>query len=883
MKKFLTTMCVGLIANLFMVIPTQADNVVPLNAERDRDTFDPLDDVGGPDAFGYRFVDNLNGDTATYNWIELRGEPGVTWIEDWSQYDNGCSNSSHPIGFAFPFYGNSYSSFWVTTNGEIQFGASCAVGNGNSNGPLQASGPAVWPYGYNLHLQNGGDPTGNSVVGYKNFGSYTVIEFDSVGFASCGEGSTAKFQAILFNNGWIKFQYNHSELTGTCRYGVVLIQNGVSTFLRYRLQTNPITTRPLSEGRAIWYYTQLVVNGRCCYGSLGAPSCADITLDECLALDGAWDQSLTCAGDPCPSGGGEDCGTATPLIPGVVYTGNTGLNNNDFDYSIQSVGSPDVVFSYSPATDELLTLSLCGSGFATFLHYYVDDCIGAPVTWSAGDFCGIEEPNQAKLYCHPFLAGHTYYIVVDGSGLASGGYRFEASVCPPCPRPLNDDCVNAGGPYFPPATITGNSTCATQDCHLLTLHEGYDAQGETWEAITLTEERNLTIDYCGTPTVWPHVLPLLASGCPCESIGQEADSMLQDCPDGNWRLVWLGVPAGTYYYPVILRDSLNSGGEYTLHVSTSAPTVGRCCYGHPVQCDVTTNAVCETLGGIWSEGADCAVPCEEPGYCADGSLFSQNPPSPAPFQLNILTSDLSPATWEYDNFSGVTEPIAGIRVWGSRALFPFTFPGTDCSEDPMEFVVKFYNGVNQPDTLNPVCTYTVSAVGVPVNVTYPDHPLATQSWDIVFPTPCELTSGWVSVVGAGDPNCAFYWYNSLEGDNYSWQHLTHDTGIYYGSYPYDCAFCFTSANCDPASQVTIKLDEEAVDQVSIRFHVPAAGNYKVYRTIVADNDGDPDNGADPDWTLLTTVAAVAGFNTVTDAPLDAYVNYVIVHDCTPAP
>ena len=51
----------------------------------------PLDNSGGPDAFGYQFKDNVSPDTATYSWIELRGDGGATWISGWSSYDDGCA------------------------------------------------------------------------------------------------------------------------------------------------------------------------------------------------------------------------------------------------------------------------------------------------------------------------------------------------------------------------------------------------------------------------------------------------------------------------------------------------------------------------------------------------------------------------------------------------------------------------------------------------------------------------------------------------------------------------------------------------------------------------------------------------------------------------
>jgi hypothetical protein len=87
-----------------------------------------LDNSGGPDAGGYRYMDNVAPDTATYSWIELRGEAGVTWINLWTSHDDGYSyvgatspGARHPIGFSFDFYGVLHDSFRVSTNGFVQF------------------------------------------------------------------------------------------------------------------------------------------------------------------------------------------------------------------------------------------------------------------------------------------------------------------------------------------------------------------------------------------------------------------------------------------------------------------------------------------------------------------------------------------------------------------------------------------------------------------------------------------------------------------------------------------------------------------------------------------------------------------------------------------
>lgn len=72
--------------------------------------------TGGPDAYGYRYVDN-DGDSATYRWVD-------TTTGFWSTVNGmGDDNVVGPfdIGFQFPYYWYRVSQFWIHANGGISF------------------------------------------------------------------------------------------------------------------------------------------------------------------------------------------------------------------------------------------------------------------------------------------------------------------------------------------------------------------------------------------------------------------------------------------------------------------------------------------------------------------------------------------------------------------------------------------------------------------------------------------------------------------------------------------------------------------------------------------------------------------------------------------
>ncbi len=224
-----------------------------------RDNGNPLDNVGGPDGGDYYYVDSVTPDTATYDWIELRGDPEATWVTAWnSGSDDTYSTSRYGIGFSFPFYGVAQDSVRFATNGFIQF-TTTATSLSNSTLPSSnVAGPAIFPYWDDLHLTYGGQTNG-TVVAIKNFGNYTVIEYDSIGFC-CASGSELKFEVLLFDDGKIKFQYNtlHVVDSEDSSMTIGIQSNGAagSPALQYCYGSSGsnFTGHYPTNGLAIWFY-----------------------------------------------------------------------------------------------------------------------------------------------------------------------------------------------------------------------------------------------------------------------------------------------------------------------------------------------------------------------------------------------------------------------------------------------------------------------------------------------------------------------------------------------------------------------------------------------------------------------------------------------------
>jgi len=184
---------------------------------------------GGPDGFGYRFLDSNNPLGPDYEWIDI-SQTGTSTISYGVSGWGGDDNFSEPIplGFNFPFYGSSYDQAYVDVNGELLlapntwYNAYPGVNWDNDGNMFNYMYPIpgypqmpglIAVYWDDLHADQGmGD------IFFQSFGQapdrYTVIQWHNLRFhAGTGGAAQLKFQVILFENGQIKMQY-HTVATG---------------------------------------------------------------------------------------------------------------------------------------------------------------------------------------------------------------------------------------------------------------------------------------------------------------------------------------------------------------------------------------------------------------------------------------------------------------------------------------------------------------------------------------------------------------------------------------------------------------------------------------------------------------------------------------------
>ena len=176
---------------------------------------------GGPDAFGYEWIDsnepggptaNFQDISTTGTTVTLEATPGCSF----SPPDEGRATVTLPQ--AFSFYGQDYSQFFVNANGVILLDPAqtgCAFSNAAI--PTAAAPNAIIaPFWDDLDLTSGGSiqtqamPNGDFIVQWTDAGRFAGT-------------SSYTFQVVLSPSGAIHFEYG--TMTGTLDAATVGIEN----------------------------------------------------------------------------------------------------------------------------------------------------------------------------------------------------------------------------------------------------------------------------------------------------------------------------------------------------------------------------------------------------------------------------------------------------------------------------------------------------------------------------------------------------------------------------------------------------------------------------------------------------------------------------------
>ncbi len=313
-------------------LPTDDKNS-QMDAERgDRNE---LDSYGGPDSYGYNWVDSNEPDGPVYNWVELAS---VGTALNFTSDDQIIGVT---LPFSFPFYGSTYTEARISANGNIHFSAD-TVDYGNRSIPHgrlpnamlaalwddlspQLSGAHVWTY-------------------YDAANSRYIVQFDSVNHYSSTTGNYT-FEILMYSDGRIVYQYQ--QLSGTLTSCSVGIENETGTVGLQAVYNAAYLTNNLAiqfSARPIWL-------------SLGTPTDGTLNSGECQYLRLDFSAQSLAAGS---------------------YTGNLVFSSNDPDenptlipvtFMVGQLNPPtDLTINYIPETDQL-QFNWVGSGASLYKLY----------------------------------------------------------------------------------------------------------------------------------------------------------------------------------------------------------------------------------------------------------------------------------------------------------------------------------------------------------------------------------------------------------------------------------------------------------------------------------------------------------------------------------
>jgi len=192
---------------------------VPGKTDKPEPYFPPMTlDSGGPDIFGYSWIDSDDPNGPTYSWKDITsiGTPIAGLGDD-------TNLNPIPIGFNFEFYGTTFNSFRFCTNGFISF-TSTATSYTNNPIPTGTSEPhnLIAPFWDDLNFNDGGDAY------YRSTGDSLIISYVNVAHYSTGDPlGPYTFQMILLANGKIIFQYQ--DINDPNNSATIGIQNAAGT------------------------------------------------------------------------------------------------------------------------------------------------------------------------------------------------------------------------------------------------------------------------------------------------------------------------------------------------------------------------------------------------------------------------------------------------------------------------------------------------------------------------------------------------------------------------------------------------------------------------------------------------------------------------------
>ncbi|MEA3297402.1 MAG: hypothetical protein U9R56_06010, partial [candidate division Zixibacteria bacterium] len=159
-------------------------------------------DAGGPDLFGYYWIDSDETDGPAFAWEDV----STTGVDIVGDLDDDNYGGPYELGFEFSYYGNIYTQIYIGSNGIIGFVPTDMYSRLKTPLPTAATPNNIIAWLWDdLDPTNGNNP-GAHVYIYTD-GSRCVIQFEDYPEYQADPGDIVNAEVILESDGSIKLQY----------------------------------------------------------------------------------------------------------------------------------------------------------------------------------------------------------------------------------------------------------------------------------------------------------------------------------------------------------------------------------------------------------------------------------------------------------------------------------------------------------------------------------------------------------------------------------------------------------------------------------------------------------------------------------------------------
>ena len=196
----------------------------------------------------------------TYTWIDSSGGTELLLLDD--------DYAAIPLPFSFPFYNDTFSTVYISSNGWLSFVNPTPFDYSNIQFPTDL--PEYWymiaPFWDDL-LPAAGGGSGNIYV--QSFGTYWVVEWANIWHYSSGP-TVGSFEVVLSNTGEIIFNYDYISYTGGGYTSGLNLGEDIQYYNSYQGLTD------LTDDFAVQFTSELVDLDHDLSVSLDVPSSSDV-------------------------------------------------------------------------------------------------------------------------------------------------------------------------------------------------------------------------------------------------------------------------------------------------------------------------------------------------------------------------------------------------------------------------------------------------------------------------------------------------------------------------------------------------------------------------------------------------------------------------------